>query len=59
MSWHEKAPGTYENATEDNPHRFGVNAWRNGCMWQTNPARMAALMAGVAKSLPTIEEQTP
>ena len=26
---------------------------------RANPARMAALMAGVAKSLPTIEEQTP
>ena len=26
---------------------------------RANPAHMAALMAGVAKSLPTIEEQTP
>lgn len=33
---HLPPPGVYEKATEENPHRFGVNASRNDQMWETH-----------------------
>ena len=36
-------PGTYEEATEENPHRFGVNAYRHDRMWETNCDGMPTL----------------
>lgn len=49
MTWYGEAPGVYENATEDNPHRFGLNSRRNPSrsgpgMWETTCDGIPTLM---------------